>query len=273
MKRALNILLCLSLICLCGWKGWQGGTRKQKQEVAAAAATGWNDTNNWYALYDGEYTNATQMLDVSGNGYHVSNLPSVATGPTYTTVTASPLKHSWKFTASGSQYFKAATKILNGKTQATFVAWIKINPDTSSSSQIIGENNSNQGTCGLRLKFTTKGGIETVNAGSYAQSFSSTEMTTNAWHFVAFRWTQSSDRTGEYYEDGTYVTNLSWANTFVTDTPLILGYYYYPGSPYYFGGEIAFAGIMECYATTNQLEEIRLNTNPSNYLRSNTFTP
>ena len=234
------------------------------RSAMSAAPAMYLDTNNWLAVWDCEFTNTTQMLDVTGNGNDVSNCPSVLTGPVYTTVTNSPLKHSWRFTVANSNYFVGGQKLLNGVTQMTVVAWAKANPDCAGYAGLLAEPNINYGINGLRYNSGNNPGLELCNNATGVAS-ESPAMPTNVWHFLAMRWTQSASRTAELYVDGVYQTNNVWNTPIVTTEPFKIGYYGWLNR--FFGGEFAFGAISLNYLTTNALNELMAGTVPTNYNR------
>lgn len=227
----------------------------------------WIDTNaaSWYVLYDAEQTNATGMLDISGNNIHMTNYPSMSAGATYTQVCASPVKHAWYLEAAKTNYMIANQAVLNGKTQFTTMVWCKKTNKAQSYGILLGDANSAQGMNSIEFDGSANAiGIEVTRSGGYALSRSSSSFPTNVWKFCAFRFRSGTASLGELYIDGVYVTNLAMNAAVYADKPLRIGIY---GEflNRLFDGWWAWGGISSNYLSLDAMNDIMNHTSPTNF--------
>lgn len=82
MKKHLIIfLMMVPSLLLAQWDGWNKGRISPVVKKVTSVPLDVGTPIAWWRMgYDD--TNATQILDISGNSRHASNMPSVATGPT-----------------------------------------------------------------------------------------------------------------------------------------------------------------------------------------------
>jgi hypothetical protein len=234
-----------------------------------AAVVGWSDPNTYSALYEMETTNTTAILDTSGNNISLTN--KAASWPTWAIIgTNQNARVEHGFNLDGSSHYFQGAKILNTATSWTWFAWVCRTGAVAYGGIALEPHVGYGAASGLLMdSLGTRARAEVTSASAYHFANGNTTLTNGVWYFVWSRW-KGSNPVELYINSGLDATSAG--NTIIStasDQGAAIGRYFF-GSRY-FPGLIDGAGVFvngsTGYADTNTMQQIMLNTHPTNNVR------
>jgi len=279
MKNAMLIGLLMCFAVVAGALPRQAfQTQWVVANASAPAGDGWFDPTPWTLYLDSEQTNATQMLDVSGNSHNASNMPDVATGPTRairSTNSLGRIEHI-NIYDSLNDYF-----LLGDHDDFTFVAgqpftwsaWV-IRTETGNRcifGKVASSSRAEYGFFAVTMNMVAR----LFNNGgqtSYVTMTVSNAITDSKWVHIAFTSDGYTDR--KFYTNGlqatfTTVTNGTFTGMANTPDPLFLGRYV-SAAPYLWDGGLDECGMARVELTSNEVYNLYWNTAPETNIASGT---
>lgn len=232
----------------------------------------WDDTNA-YAICIDYGTNATSILDNSGNNYHLLKLPNTTEGPAikFGTNSLDELTDYW--TLDGASSYATGGIYTVSTTTLTWTAWVRT-PDNSQAYATFWEGHqavSNLSEFGLQMGATGNHFMVWVRQANGVVK-SSPEVGTVAndtWYHVAGMADGSKVRafvnaveigTGTAY-DGTILAG---------DISFFMGRHFDAGTPLWLAGDVDFATLCAYTRTYDSITNEYIYTHPTNNIRKRT---
>ena len=242
------------------------GTVMDVSRRTLPVSTYWNDSNVYAGLWENETTNLVATLDTSGNNYDMTNLPTVATGPTWIIVGTNQygrVEHGYRF--DGLNDLFQTRQIINGLSNWTMFAWVR-REGIVSYGGIMGESWTAQGLDGLLLLGDGESIRADVHNRHVADTITGNSLALNEWIFCAARWSQDL-ATFSLYTNNYCISNrttVAWPEN--TDAGMMIGWYNY--GTRFFPGTLDCVGVMSNYNTLEALTNLFLYTHPTNNIRA-----
>jgi hypothetical protein len=201
---------------------WTGEGTTRVAQWGSVAPPAWTDPLPQLAWYAFEATNATQTLDLSGNGYNGGNMPTVATGPAWTTLYTNGngrVEHGYTFDGADDGLKIADNtpmSFVSGTTDLplTMAAWIYPHSFGSVVQIIVGKQDSvvsewlfmTRPTSNLSWLTQNTGATVTWSCNTYTNS-----LALNTWYHVAVVSTGKTNAT-------LYINGVTPTNTYILES-------------------------------------------------------
>jgi len=153
----------------------------------------WTDPNKYTALWEFETTNTVATLDTSGNTFHATNYPSVATGPTWVIAGTNQngrSEYCYSFDGSSDAFFaERSIPLLQIYPQTTaFVVgfWVWKSGNVVNYSRYLTQDGGGRDQWYVRDYAGNDIQFVTYDGGNIRNSYTSGGwLTTGVWHFVS----------------------------------------------------------------------------------------